>query len=83
VDTNSGGTVTSLATGAGLTGGPVTTSGTMSVATDGITASMIAPGAVGLSQIDTSQPGEPRRQVLDPPPLLLQLEKESALAGDR
>ena len=31
-DTNSGGTVTSVATGAGLTGGPVTTSGTLNLA---------------------------------------------------
>jgi hypothetical protein len=65
VDTNSGGTVTSVATGAGLAGGPITLSGTLSVATDGITSDMIAAGAVtsskiaaaavGLSQIDTSQ----------------------------
>ena len=32
-DANSGGTVTSVASGTGLTGGPVTTSGTLSIAT--------------------------------------------------
>jgi hypothetical protein len=55
VDTNSGGTVTGVGTGAGLTGGPITTSGTVSVATEGITSSLIAHGAVGIAQIDTSQ----------------------------
>jgi hypothetical protein len=39
------GTVTSIATGAGLTGGPITASGTIS----------IAPGGVGGVQIDTTQ----------------------------
>ena len=50
-----GGTVTSVGTGAGLTGGPITSTGTVSVASGGITSSMIASGAVGLSQIDSSQ----------------------------
>jgi hypothetical protein len=54
-DTNSGGTVTNVATGAGLTGGPVTTTGTISVADGGITSAKIATGAVGLAQINTSQ----------------------------
>ena len=35
VDTNSGGTVASVATGAGLTGGPITTTGTVAVAVGG------------------------------------------------
>ncbi|HQQ76613.1 MAG TPA: hypothetical protein PLB01_04605 [Thermoanaerobaculia bacterium] len=60
-----GGTVTSVGTGSGLTGGPITTTGTVSVAPLGITTGMLANnavtsaklanGAVGLSQIDTSQ----------------------------
>jgi hypothetical protein len=36
------GSVSSVATGAGLTGGPITASGTISVATGGITAAMLA-----------------------------------------
>ena len=50
-DSNSGGTVTSVATGAGLSGGPITGAGTLSVATGGITSGMIANGAVGSAQI--------------------------------
>jgi hypothetical protein len=49
------GTVTSVGSGAGLTGGPITTTGTVSVATGGIASSMIADGAVGLAQIDQAQ----------------------------
>ena len=45
-DANDGGTVTSIATGAGLTGGPITAAGTLSVATGGITAAMIANSAI-------------------------------------
>jgi hypothetical protein len=62
---SSGGTVTSVGTGSGLTGGPITLSGTVSVAPLGITTGMLADlavtsdklanGAVGLSQIDTTQ----------------------------
>jgi hypothetical protein len=55
VDDDSGGTVTSVATGAGLTGGPITTAGAVAVANGGIAAAMIANGAVGLAQIDTAQ----------------------------
>jgi hypothetical protein len=55
VDNDSGGTVTSVATGAGLTGGPITGSGTVSVAPGGIVSSMVASGAIGLAQINTSQ----------------------------
>ena len=44
-DTNSGGTVTSVATGSGLTGGPITGSGTIG----------IAVGGVGAAQIDSTQ----------------------------
>lgn len=43
--------VTSVATGAGLTGGPITSSGTISVAESGIEGSMIEDGAVGASKI--------------------------------
>ena len=65
VDTNSGGTVASVATGAGLTGGPITATGTVAVASAGITtalladgavtSSKIAAGAVGLAQINTGE----------------------------
>jgi hypothetical protein len=39
-----GGTVSSVNTGAGLTGGPITGSGTISIATGGVTDSMLASG---------------------------------------
>lgn len=39
------GTVTSVATGSGLTGGPITTTGTVSVATNGITNTMLRQSA--------------------------------------
>ncbi len=54
-DSNSGGTVTSVAAGAGLSGGPITGAGTLSVATGGITSGMIANGAVGAAQVNTAQ----------------------------
>jgi trimeric autotransporter adhesin len=41
-NTASGGTVTSVGTGAGLTGGPVTTTGTISIPAAGVTNSMLA-----------------------------------------
>ncbi len=37
IDNNSGGTVTSVATGSGLTGGPITTTGTVSLADTAVT----------------------------------------------
>jgi hypothetical protein len=46
-----GGTVTSVGTGAGLTGGPITGSGTISVATGGITGTLLAPDSVDSSKI--------------------------------
>jgi hypothetical protein len=55
VDNDSGGTVTSVATGPGLTGGPVTAAGTVSVATGGIVSGMVANGAIGLNQINPAQ----------------------------
>ncbi|MFQ5469965.1 MAG: hypothetical protein ACE5EH_06600 [Gammaproteobacteria bacterium] len=53
VDDNAGGsgTVTNIATGAGLTGGPITTTGTVSVATGGITSTMIADGTVTVTDM--------------------------------
>jgi hypothetical protein len=64
-DANGGGTVTSVGTGAGLTGGPVTGAGSLSIAPGGVTSGMIADGAVvsskiaagavGAAQIDASQ----------------------------
>jgi hypothetical protein len=50
-DADSGGTVTSVATGAGLTGGPITGAGTISVAAGGITGAMIADGTVGSADV--------------------------------
>ncbi len=41
-----GGSVTSVGSGAGLTGGPVTTSGTLSIASEGVTNAMLAHHAV-------------------------------------
>ncbi len=42
----SGGTVTSVATGTGLTGGPITETGTISIAAGGVTATELANNAV-------------------------------------
>jgi hypothetical protein len=54
-DTNSGGTVTSVGSGAGLTGGPVTGSGTLSIASGGVTSAMLLDGAVGSADINAAQ----------------------------
>ena len=43
---SSGGTVTSVATGAGLTGGPITTSGTISIPPAGVSNSMLANNSI-------------------------------------
>jgi hypothetical protein len=51
IDDDSGGTVTSIATGAGLTGGPITDSGTVAIADGGVTMPMVATGAVGSAQL--------------------------------
>lgn len=45
------GSVTSVATGAGLSGGPITSAGTIAIANDGVNAAMIANGAVGGTEI--------------------------------
>ena len=44
-----------MATGAGLTGGPISTTGTVAVATGGITTALLADGAVGLAKINTAE----------------------------
>ncbi len=44
----SAGTVTSIQTGSGLTGGPIDTTGTISIATGGVSDSMLATGISGL-----------------------------------
>lgn len=46
-----GGTVTQVNTGAGLTGGPITTTGTISIANDGITTPMLQNNSVTSSKI--------------------------------
>jgi hypothetical protein len=44
-----GGTVTSVATGAGLAGGPITTSGTLSIANGGVTNAMLASPSLSVT----------------------------------
>lgn len=56
-DDNSGGTVTSVAAGTGLTASPsnpITTTGTITVATGGITSAMIADGTIAAADINTA-----------------------------
>ena len=48
-DNNSGGTVTSVASGSGLTGGPITSSGTLSIATSGVSNAMLANSSVTIT----------------------------------
>lgn len=65
IDADSGGTVTDIVAGAGLTGGTITTSGAIGIANGGVGtdqlapnavgAAQLAPGAVGFAQIDASQ----------------------------
>ena len=50
-DANSGGTVTSVNTGSGLTGGPITGSGTIAIATGAITATQLADTAVATAKL--------------------------------
>jgi trimeric autotransporter adhesin len=46
-----GGTVTQVNTGSGLTGGPITTTGTISIANDGVTNTMLQNNSVTTSKI--------------------------------
>lgn len=46
-----GGTVTQVNTGAGLTGGPITTTGTISIANDGVTTAMLQNNSVTSTKI--------------------------------
>ncbi|WP_170113393.1 tail fiber domain-containing protein [Ahniella affigens] len=47
--------VTAINTGSGLTGGPITSSGTISVASNGITSSHIGDGEVGVFDINVNE----------------------------
>ncbi len=47
--------VTQVIAGAGLSGGSITSSGTLAIAPGGVTGAMLAPNAVGSAQIDPSQ----------------------------
>lgn len=47
--------VTQVVAGAGLSGGTITSSGTLAIAPGGVTAAMLAPNAVGSTQIDPTQ----------------------------
>ncbi len=50
-----GGSVTSVGTGAGLTGGPITGSGTIAIASGGVTSDHIANGSVAAADIDANE----------------------------
>ncbi|HEV8360892.1 MAG TPA: tail fiber domain-containing protein [Candidatus Thermoplasmatota archaeon] len=50
-DANSGGTVSSITTGAGLTGGPITANGTISIATGGVTSAMVLDGTIAAGDL--------------------------------
>lgn len=49
------GTVTQVDTGAGLSGGPITTSGALAIADGGVTSTMLADGTVAAADIDENQ----------------------------
>jgi hypothetical protein len=51
IDNNSGGTVTAVTAGAGLSGGTITGSGTLSIATGGVTLAMLAQDSVDGSRV--------------------------------
>lgn len=57
IPTGNPGTVTSVDTGTGLTGGPITSSGTISVATDGITSTQILDGTITAADIASNAIG--------------------------
>lgn len=50
-DSDSGGTVTNVMTGTGLTGGPITTTGTIAIATGGVGTAQLADGSVTNTKI--------------------------------
>jgi len=54
VDNTGSGTVTSVATGSGLTGGPITNTGTVSIATGGVTSTMIGDGQIANADVSAS-----------------------------
>src|SRR5437879_5673896 len=47
--------VTSVGTGSGLTGGPISSSGTISIATGGVTSAHIADGTVAAVDVNSSE----------------------------
>lgn len=47
--------VSSVSAGTGLSGGTITSAGTIAIAAGGVNATMIAPGAVGAAHINTAQ----------------------------
>src|SRR6059036_3797603 len=47
--------VTSVDTGSGLTGGPITSTGTISIAPGGVTSAHIADGTIGVADVDQNQ----------------------------
>ncbi|PYM12431.1 MAG: hypothetical protein DMD81_24020, partial [Candidatus Rokuibacteriota bacterium] len=54
-DTNSGGTVLNVGTGSGLAGGPITTSGTISIAPGGVTSAHIQDGTIGAVDVNSAE----------------------------
>jgi endosialidase-like protein len=54
-DADSGGTVVSVDTGSGLTGGPITSSGTISIPVGGVTSAHILDGTIGSIDVDPAQ----------------------------
>ena len=53
-DNDSGGTVTQVNTGTGLTGGPITTTGTVSIANGGVGNTQLADGSVDVAKLNTA-----------------------------
>ena len=53
-DNNSGGTVTLVGTGTGLTGGPITTTGTVAIANGGVGNTQLADGSVDVAKLNTA-----------------------------
>src|SRR4029077_19466533 len=53
-DNNAGGTVTSITMGAGFTGPPIVTTGTISIAPMGVTSAMLAGGITNSQLVNSS-----------------------------